>query len=66
MALQCTYVFAPVEIASGCFNIQLGMTSAENMEKPKTKMFRDEFMFTYWGKVRKKEVNLCHEVTLSC
>lgn len=46
-ALEWKYGFAPVEIASGCFSIQLGMTSAENMEKPKTKMFRDEFIFTY-------------------
>lgn len=41
------FLYAPVVIASGCFNIQLGMTRAENMEKPKTKMFRDEFISAY-------------------
>lgn len=39
----------PVVIASGYFNIQLGMTKPENMEKPKMKMFRDEFISAYWG-----------------
>lgn len=40
-------LYSPVAIASGCFNIQLGMTKAENMEKPKTKMLRDEFISAY-------------------
>lgn len=41
-------IHAPVAIALGFFNIQFGMTRPENMEKPKIKMFRDEFMSAYW------------------
>lgn len=38
----------PVEIALEFFNIQFGITRPVNMEKPKMKMFRDEFMSAYW------------------
>lgn len=32
----------------GFFMIQFGMTRPENMEKPKMKMFLEEFMSVYW------------------
>lgn len=56
-------MLAPVEMASGCFNIQFGITRAQNMEKPKTKIFRDEFIFTYWKNKRVVLVHLCHART---
>ena len=37
----------PVAMAVGFFMIQLGMTRPENMEKPKMKMFLEEFMSVY-------------------
>lgn len=41
-------------MALGFFKIQLGMTRPENMEKPKMKMFRDEFISAYWRGAQEK------------
>lgn len=38
----------PVWIKPGFFMIQLGMTNAENIEKPKMNMFLEEFMSVAW------------------
>lgn len=52
------FIFAPVAIAVGFFTIQLGITRPENMEKPKMKMFRAEFISAYW---KYKEQKSMHE-----
>lgn len=41
-------VYIPVAIDVGFFIIQLGIVSPVNMEKPKMKMFREEFMSVYY------------------
>lgn len=46
----------PVAMASGFLNIQFGMTSPENMENPKIKMFREEFMSAYCQMIRREEM----------
>lgn len=41
-------VYIPVAIDVGFFIIQLGIVSPVNMENPKIKMFREEFMSVYY------------------
>lgn len=54
-----TVMNTPVFMISGFFIIQFGMTSPVNIEKPKIKMFREEFISTYY-KVINKVVSFCH------
>lgn len=43
----------PVFKVAECFNIQFGMTSPANIEKPKIKMLREEFMSAYFKEINK-------------
>lgn len=62
MFLLCKYT--PVFKISGFFIIQFGMTSPVNIEKPKIKMLREEFISAYCKEISK--VSFCHCDIVKC